>query len=565
MFDIPARFITESAYDSVIESDKTVENVQPDEELYEECDMFIELGNEMFYVSEYHNALFDDPDAHDEVINEFGVLLDSYDDDLIEETFKPYDEYLKKHGYDPKTNSISGRTYYEKDPYELFSRLCGSKSDTIDDPWDPRLDDPNYDGPVSKIDISEFLKKGEQHDWKYLDGTPMLGAKKVKRINVGRIGSKKERNRMNKFLRENGYDPKTETILTDIDDKDHPGTKKRVKFGINSAIGNPTGKMSLPHAYGRVDKIADLSDDRDKGIAMSKSLMQRKPGQSNYVLKHEEGHMAYEDAFDKKRYGTWNANPSHHSPKAFRDDITDARRHIKKQSEKNPALKGNPHDILPTEYQADKYGEEHNRYGRGHGASALKYIESKVKQLDPATYRAHRDVMIRAYGTGETGFKKYIKDLQDQYDELRSDCDSFDKDTATLIKKQLVGIKREIDAGFPESRKVFFSLTQSDEKKAIDEALQRDADKISAGTNSRAAFMKKYSDKAQSKKSAEEVKRRQLSKEQLQQQLDSGKLSKEQAAKASKKIARIKQFEERQGKATQPPKKSGGKNSAKKK
>ena len=142
MSDIPMRFITESYADSVMEFDNTVENAQPVEEVYEECDMFIELGDSMFYVSEYHNALFDDPDAHDEVINEFGILLDSYDDDLIEETFKPYDEYLKKHGYDPKTN-------------------------TIEDPDEPG-----------------------------------------RRVSAGHIGSNKERNRMNKFLRENGYDPK---------------------------------------------------------------------------------------------------------------------------------------------------------------------------------------------------------------------------------------------------------------------------------------------------------------------------------------------------------------------
>ena len=454
-----------------------------DDDIIEESatDMFIELGDMMFYVSEYHNALFDDPDAHDEAINEYGILLDSYGDEFIEETAKPYDDYLRKYGYDPKTNSI---------------------------------EDPTKPG---------------------------------KRVNAGRIGSKKERNRMNKFLRENGYDPKTETILTDINDKNNPGQKRRVKFGINSAIGNAGAKMTMPPAYSRVDDVDDYTDDTESGIAMSKSTMQQKPGQSNYILKHEEGHMAYEDSFDKKRNGTWNANPSHHSPKAYRDDINAARQHIKSQAKKNPALLGNSHDILPTEYQADKYGEEHNRYGRGHGAAALSNVIGKLKKFDPSTYQAQRKAMLDAYGTGEEGFKKFTASLQDNYDMMLSMAEMMKgTPSASAYKKGLVGIKREIDAGFPESRKVFFSLTQPDEKKAIDEGMQRDIDKLDAGTNSRIAFMKKYADKAQVQQAKTAAKQRQLAKEQLRQQIASGQLSGDQAAKAERKIQRIEAFEKRQ-------------------
>lgn len=462
-----------------------------DDDIIEESatDMFIELGDMMFYVSEYHNALFDDPDAHDEVINEYGILLDSYDVEFIEETAKPYDDYLRKHGYDPKTNSI---------------------------------EDPNNPG---------------------------------RRVNAGRIGSKKERNRMNKFLRENGYDPKTETILTDINDKNNPGQKKRVKFGINSAIGNAGARMTMPPAYSRVDDVDDYTDDTESGIAMSKSTMQQKPGQSNYILKHEEGHMAYEDSFDKKRNGTWNNNPSHHSPKAYRDDINAARQHIKSQAKKNPALLGNSHDILPTEYQADKYGEEHNRYGRGHGAAALSNIMGKLKKFDPSTYQAQREAMLDAYGTGEEGFKKFAASLQDQYDMMLSMSEMMKgTPSASIYKKGLVGIKREIDAGFPESRKVFFSLTQPDEKKAIDEGMQRDIDKMDAGTDSGIAFMKKYADKAQVQQAAADAKRRQLAKEQLKRQIASGKLTGDQAAKAERKIQRIEAFEAGKQQIQQQPK-----------
>lgn len=458
-------------------------------EVKSEMDTFITIDDSMFYVSEYHNALFDDPDAYAEAVLEYGLNVSDDNEDIIQEAaYGPYDEYLKRHNYDPKTNSI---------------------------------EDPNNPG---------------------------------RRVNAGRIGSNKERNRMNKFLRENGYDPKTETILTDIPDKNNPGQKRRVKFGINSAIGNAGAKMTMPPAYSRVDKVDDYTDDMESGISMAKSVMQQKPGQSNYILKHEEGHMAYEDSFDKKRNGTWNMNPSHHSSKAYRDDINAARQHIKSQAKKNPALLGNQHDILPTEYQADKYGEEHNRYGRGHGATALSNIMGKLKKFDPSTYRAQRDAMLDAYGTGEEGFKKFTESLQDQYDMMLSMSEMMKgTQSASVYKKGLVGIKREIDAGFPESRKVFFSLTQPDEKKAIDEGMQRDIDKLDAGTDSRAAFMKKYADKAQVQQAATDAKRRQLAKEQLKQQIASGKLTGDQAAKAERKIQRIEAFEAGKQQSQQKP------------
>ena len=558
--DIPARFITESAYDSVIESDKTVENVQPVEEVYEECDMFIELGDSMFYVSEYHNALFDDPDAHDEVINEFGILLDSYDDDLIEETFKPYDEYLKKHGYDRKTNSIvKYRT--EQTPEEIWDRVNTRHRSTIDSPWDPHIDDPHYDGPIEQISYDDFLRLGEKHHWRWPDGTPML--EKVYRINAGRIGSKKERNRLNKFLRENGYDPKTETILTDIDDKDNPGAKKRVKFGLHAAIGDHTRSMSMPVAYSRIDNDGTLHDTAP-GIAMSKQAMQQKPGNANFVLKHEEGHLAYEDAFDKAQNGSWNYDASHKSPKKFRSDINDAREHVRRQLKKNPSLSGNEHDILPTEYQADKYGDEHNRYGRGYGTRSLKLLTNLAMK--------HQDIsgivneVIDTYGDGKKAFEQVKKDTIASYNMSLSALESLKKSDPKykILKANLAKLKKEIDSGFPTTKGLCASISADRAKssKALDK-YQRDT--LQAGIDSRDAFMKKHAEKANSKKSAEEAKKRQLSKEQLQKQLDSGKLSKEQAAKASKKIARIQQFEERQGKAPQPSKKSSGKNSAKKK
>lgn len=462
-------------------------------EMKTEMDVFITIGGAMFYVSEYHNALFDDPDAYAEAVLECGLDISDNESYVLEAAYGPYDEYLKKHKYDPKSNTI---------------------------------EDPNNPG---------------------------------RRVNAGRIGSNKERNRMNKFLRENGYDPKTETILTGIDDRSNPGQKKRVKFGINSAIGNPGAQMSIPYAYGRVDSLMTPDDDgdRDKGIAMSKRLMQQKPGASNYILKHEEGHLAYDDAFGKETNGQWNANPSHHSPTQYRNDITDARQHIRTQVKKNPALKENAHDMLPTEYQADKYGEEHNPYGRGYGGTALRKMMSKAQTFDPDNFSIQREAFLEAFGKGEAGFKAFTDNMREQYDSMLSMMKQgyITKSTPgyAAYKKSAAAIKREIDSDFPASRKVFFSITQPDRSKAMAEAKQRDRDMIDAGINSRDAFMKKYETRAKAAQEETAAKKRQLAKEQLKQQIASGQLSGDQAAKAERKIQRIEAFEASKQQPVQQP------------
>lgn len=472
--DIPARFITESYADSVIESDKTVENVQPVEEVYEECDMFIELGDSMFYVSEYHNALFDDPDAHDEVINEFGILLDSYDDDLIEETFKPYDEYLKKHKYDPKTN-------------------------TIEDPDEPG-----------------------------------------RRVSAGRIGSNKERNRMNKFLRENGYDPKTETIQTDLDDPKNPGAKKRLKFGINSQIGHPGKPMQLPGAYAQPDRYNGDDDDDEyaslfeqPGISMSKSAMQLKRRQSQALLKHEEGHHAQWQ--DKKK---------------FVNDRRAGQRIIKKYTEKDPTYAANPHGSNPEEFVSDKYAIDHTKkpdlIG---GVSSLD--KDMIKSLIPV-YRKQLADIRRVYGTtsDQKTLDKMKKDLKDQYDFFGRWYTSDGQTPPPHAQKAINDMKREIESGFPNTIAAWKALSNKSDKDFIKQqsALWLNDDTHNSEKSARAEFAERQMKrKARSAESAA-AKQRQLSKEQLKQQIASGKLTKDQLAKAKRKLQRIEQFEKSQRK-----------------
>lgn len=495
MSDIPARFITESYTDSVIETDKIVE----------ECDMFIELGDSLFYVSEYHNALFDDPDAHDEVINEFGILLDSYDnDEIVQEvaSYGPYDEYLKKHGYDPKTNTI---------------------------------EDPKRPG---------------------------------KRVSAGKIGSEKERRRMNKFLRENDYDPKTDTIQTDINDDKNHGVKRRIKFNISPHV-NP--------AYIPVGDDNEYLPMDDRYIQMSPKDIMRKPSQSEGVFKHEEGHRAYDLGVGNKRH----LSDAEKFIASFSSDENDDI-NLSDPIGYHKDMGGKKHDLTPEEYAVDLYSALHSKHPGGGNSQYLKSRAAKRVSTDASlknakkTVKQYSDTLSNDKKICDQVFKFVKHNLSNNPGWNASDADwgQFIRAKDPALYNLIISSNRKSVIGYI---KLAFSpelTTDADRRDIIDMISYGSARQLNDLRNAIQTRTKALSNSTGIRKRQEFVdsqlrhqatKQRQLSKEQLQQQLDSGKLSKEQAAKASKKIARIQQFEEHQGKAPQQPKKLGGKKSNKKK
>lgn len=500
----------------------------------EESDIFIELGNTMFYVSEYHNALFDDPDAHEEAIREFGILLDSYDD-IIQEvaSYGPYDEYLKKHGYDPKSNTI---------------------------------EDPNRPG---------------------------------KRVSAGRIGSEKERRRMNKLLQDNDYDPKTETILTDIDDKN--GGKQRVKLKIDA---------HRPALAGRKDA------DGDRYINMPPKELQHKPVSSNNILKHEEGHI--------------NQYNNNDTPKS---EVDIKRMNAAKDYVSNldrDKIKAD-HDLKPTEYDADAYAAQHNKYDKkglatmnslaasstNHERTVSKFektIDAEARKQgirqDSPEYQNKQNIDFLLKHQDHPGgdandldwaeylkkthnnpemFDKYLKfeEKKQQLDDLKkkrrtelreiaakygSESDEY-FDAADKWTAERKSYERELEkiAASPEFTKAEDMIEdlsdmsqlspdqlkirdQKETEKAFEfnknllrhKTNYRDPEEMKYAHQKRGEFAQQQWNEKNKEQQATEAKQRQLSKEQLQQQLASGKLTGDQAAKAERKIQRIEAFEKQQ-------------------
>lgn len=253
---------------------------------------YIRIGDDILLTDEDFESFYAEADIHCDDDNE-GFTIEFTDEIVTELARGPYDEYLRRHGYDPKTNTI------------------------IDPSARPKMrrSDPNDPD-------SELVPVDDE------DGNEVWA-----RVSAGAIGSKKQRNRMNAFLKRNNYDPETGTIETGLLNPD--GTKQRVPFGINT---NPDGeRMIYPAAY--------TLQDASHGIAMEKGLMQRRPAVSTGVLQHEIGHIASQ--LDQNPYRA-----------------RDRREAVREISQADPSMFGNSHGISPDEYVADRYALRHNPYDK---------------------------------------------------------------------------------------------------------------------------------------------------------------------------------------------------------
>ena len=216
--------------------------------------------------------------------------------------------------------------------------------------------------------------------------------------------SAKQRNRVKKFLKDNDYDPKTQTIKTDIID-DKTGKNVRIKFNTKFK-GNQADQIKMmgdnpndPMAY---TSLRSAGEDED-AITIGKSLLKRKPVVSNGVLKHEEGHVDYRD----------------YHPDKYKRDTRHAKKLIKQTKE--PI---HEHGQNPEEYVVDLYSERHNKYAKKYPNKALRTLLSK----DVAMFKRNRDTL-----------KKYA-------DQIKKNMDGLDiDDVYDIINSIIEGQESAID------------------------------------------------------------------------------------------------------------------------
>ena len=166
--------------------------------------------------------------------------------------------------------------------------------------------------------------------------------------------SKKEQHRIDNFLKRHDYDPKTETIKTDIDDG--KGDKLRTKFKIDDssdAFGSSI-KANFKDKGSSQEYI-----DGSSVITLDRNVLKRKPPISDFELKHEEGHLDQYKNPDKYKNNTNRAN------------------YFEKQSLHNQNI-DNAH-VSKSEFLADKYASEHNK---NHTKSSILRTMNTLKKND---------------------------------------------------------------------------------------------------------------------------------------------------------------------------------------
>ena len=186
--------------------------------------------------------------------------------------------------------------------------------------------------------------------------------------------SKKEENRIKKFLKENNFKEDNSsltdeeirkgyrrgTIETSITDEN--GKKKRVEFEIT------------PHPEGSKFQVGKKKNGETiTRIKMEKRELAKKPHISNFIFKHEEGHYA---VYLDKQTGKYVI------------DLYKIKRLIEKHPEFFSAL--NPHDADPEEVFADRY--------------ALKNISNKYKNRTITTKSDGNGTSIRAAAPAMSDF-----------------------------------------------------------------------------------------------------------------------------------------------------------------
>lgn len=197
----------------------------------------------------------------------------------------------------------------------------------------------------------------------------------------------KQRNRVKKFLKDSDYDPKTNTIATDIVDKS--GKPVRVKFttkGFEGFSPDEPGGTLAPELVKQTNldmlkKIGYTFDPDDTKKAVDKALadkgydqpmihmgnqwLKRKPYIAQGLRKHEEGHV---DKWLHTKAGDYDHS---HTGKIERP----ARKLLKSKE-----YYLHDHDENPEEYYADLYSVNHNKYQKN-AMRFLNTLNSKDKLI----------------------------------------------------------------------------------------------------------------------------------------------------------------------------------------
>ena len=264
------------------------------------------------------------------------------------------------------------------------------------------------------------------------------------RVNAGAKGSNKQRNRMNKILRENDYDPKSGTYKSDV----------KVKDPKSGEMKNQRVKLNFdPHKSSQVttsrDQLFDdhLNFDRTN-INIPPKDLGKKPKHAGSTLKHEEGHI------HDKNNSAWTG---YTKSKEIRDIKNEARESNEKDfkdlkySVDNAQMK---HANNPDEKYADLYGELHNKQGFGGTRNSMNRIKNTYK--DPIS-ADDKEWLKDELSKNEKGRTERLDNIRNDTDEILDEVLSGDEDYEKMVRDRNSAVSKvkmlsELSNMSPEER-----------------------------------------------------------------------------------------------------------------
>lgn len=242
-------------------------------------------------------------------------------------------------------------------------------------------------------------------------------------------------------LKKFDYDPKTDTIKTDIDLPGGKG-KMRVKLSIDDevvkAYGQCVTKLLKRDSNGKLppnwDHISDdelIADPNKYEIHIDRKTMKSKGWYSAFILKHEEGHINNGDVA--------NLEPGTDSQMKARSDRKAAAAFLEDRLGKGNVNWGE-HDNQPSEFAADKYGAE-----KTSKKSAEKALERTKKEL-----LEWNEDFTKAYNAAKKNLSDYMKRVNDpnKSEELAKFEEKLSllRDQGKSITRELCRLEKEYDS-----------------------------------------------------------------------------------------------------------------------
>ena len=242
---------------------------------------------------------------------------------------------------------------------------------------------------------------------------------------------KKECNRMYHFLQQHKFDPKTETYESDIDDG--KGGKKRIKLAIDYDVSKLEPNRSV---HNPALKDNAWYSTKTKGISIGSPTLKGKQQNSQFTLKHEEGHANHHD---KRPLRDQNINNVESAARQFIYDTKRSGQFI------------NSHDDDSEELYADLYSAKHSKIrtkgaGENHGQATRNFNKKDVEKAFNKISNSIKESIASLSQTKEY-YDRLIKDLEVLRDSNINKHSTF----------------RKFDIGSPAAMNKFRGIFKSDE------------------------------------------------------------------------------------------------------